>query len=208
MRFRTVVPALVIAACAATASAEIILGNYPIANDLSQTAGVNNTRHKALAFTMPAGVDYTITSVTLRLGNFDANDTAFLEIRDHTGSTTAPGATVLGTFTAPAGTGAAPADYIFTPNGTITLAAGASYWIYLHGAAAPSSFDWKASSPGITPTGVATYGPGNLFTTNGGASWGSSSTLVSFEINGVPVPAPSTAAFLGLAGLAAFRRRR
>src|SRR5690606_16933898 len=134
MRFRTVVPALVIAACAATASAEIILGNYPIANDLSQTAGVNNTRHKALAFTMPAGDDHAIPSVTPPRGTSDATATARPELRDHTGSPAAPGATVLGTFPAPAGTGAAPADYIFTPNGTITLAAGASYWIYRHGA--------------------------------------------------------------------------
>lgn len=207
MQLRALTIAAAIAAAAPLASADIILGNYPFTNDTGTTASVTNLRQKAIAFAMPAGSAYDITSITLRLTNFDANDTAILEIRDHNGTTTSPGAGVVGTFTAPAGGGAAAADYSFSPNGTVTLQPGTSYWIVLSGAASPSTFDWRGSSPGITPTGVATYGPGNLFTSNGGTSWSNSSTINTFRIEGV-IPSPASIGLLALAGLAAARRRR
>ncbi|MEX2217924.1 MAG: choice-of-anchor R domain-containing protein [Phycisphaerales bacterium] len=168
------------------ACGDVILGNHPPTNDSTQTAAVNNLRRKAMAFAMPAGSDYVVSSITLRLGNYDAADTAFLEIRDHSGVITVPGGIVIGAFTAPPGLGATPDDYVFTPVGTVTLAAGTSYWIYLHGAASPSSFDWKASSPALVPTGIATFGPGNLFTTNSGTSWTNSVTVTTFKIEGSP----------------------
>ncbi len=195
-------------ATTSVASADIILGNYPPPNDGTLTATVNNLRRKAIAFAMPAGLGYNITSITLRLGNYDPADLAFLEIRDHNGTSTSPGAGIVGTFTAPVGLGPAIGDYVFTPNGTITLNAGTSYWIYLHGGATPSAFDWRAASPGVTPTGIATYGPGNLFTTNSGSTWTTSATINSFNIEGVVVPAPAAAGLLMFAGVAAARRRR
>lgn len=208
MTARFAVAAMAVAAAVPMASADVILGNYPITNDGTQTADVDNLRQKALRFTMPAGVDYNITSIVLRLGNYHATDVPILEIRDFNGTTTSPGAGVVGSFIAPLGGGAANADYSFAPSGSITLLAGSSYWIVLRGDSAATSFDWKAASPGVTPTGIATFGPGNLFTSNGGTTWATSTTLTSFVINGTPVPAPGVLAMIGVAALVGSRRRR
>ncbi len=207
---RRVAPALLACSlCASAASADLILGNYPPTNDTGTTASVTDLRQKALSFAMPAGSDYTISSVTLRLGNYiTPGDVAILEIRDHTGSPTAPGANVVGSFTAPSSAAAAISDFVFTPSGTITLQAGTSYWIVLYGGASPSTFDWRGSSPSVTPTGIATYGGQSLFTTNAGTSWSNSATINTFQIDGVVVPAPAGAGVLVLGGLLAARRRR
>lgn len=198
--------ALYVSAAHANTSATII-SNYPPANDSTQSAFLNDQRIKAIAFTMPAaGDDYFLTGVRLRLGNYDPNETVILQIREHTGSNTAPGANVLMTFTGPPGQGVANADYGFTPNGTLTLQAGSSYWVYVGGFAG-QSFDWKASSPGIVPTGIATYGA-NLFTTNAGGSWSNSTIINTFLIEGKLVPSPGLAAFgVGLAAIGLRRRR-
>lgn len=199
---------LALAAGASVASADIILGNYPPTNDTGTTAQVTNLRQKALSFAMPAGSAYDITSITLRLGNYiTPGDIAILEIRDHTGSITAPGTTVIGSFTAPGSAAGTISDFIFTPVGTITLQPATSYWITLYGAASPSSFDWRGSSPSVVPTGIAAYGGQSLFTTNAGSTWTNSATINTFVIEGV-IPAPATAGLLVLAGLAASRRRR
>jgi hypothetical protein len=198
----------VAASFASVASADVILGNYPQTNDTGTTADTDNLRRKALSFAMPAGVGYNISSITLRLGNYiTPGDIAVLEIRDHTGSTTAPGLSVIGAFTAPASAAATIDNFIFTPIGTVTLNPSTSYWIYVYGANANTSFDWRGSSPSVTPTGIATYGGQSLFTVNGGTSWTTSVTINTFQIDGTVVPAPATAALL-LAGLATVRRRR
>jgi hypothetical protein len=194
---------------APVAAADLILGNYPPTNDTGTTAGVTNLRQKALSFAMPAGSDYTVSSVTLRLGNYiTPGDGAILEIRNHTGSTTAPGTTVLGSFTAPASASNTIADFVFSPVGAITLQASTAYWIVLLGAASPSTFDWRGSSPSVTPTGIASYGGQSLFTTNAGSSWTTSATINTFQIDGVAVPAPVGAGVLAIGCLVATRRRR
>ena len=171
---------------ASAAAADIIIGNYPPANDLTQTADVDNLRQKAMAFTMPATTPYDVSSITLRLGNYvTPGDVAILEIRDHTGSNAAPGPNVVGSFIAPPSSSSAIADFVFMPNGAVTLQAGTSYWITLRGQDAVTSFDWKASSPGLTPTGVATF-TANLFTSNGGTTWTSSTIITTFVIEGNP----------------------
>jgi hypothetical protein len=207
MRSTIVSGVLALGLLGTTASAAVVIGNYPPANDGTQSAGLNLTRRKALSFTMPAGDAYNITSVTLRLGNYlTPDDNVLLEIRDHTGVTTAPGAAVLGTFTAPGSGSTAVGDFVFTPNGTVTLQAATSYWIYVYGDV--GAFDWKASNPGITPTGIATYGGSSLFTSNSGTTWSNSSGLNTFQIDGELVPAPGALAIMGLGLLGTARRRR
>ena len=207
MQIHTILGAACVALCVSSASADIVIGNYPPTNDTGTTADTDNLRRKSISFAMPAGSAYDITSVTLRLQNYiTPADIAVLEIRNHTGSTTAPGLTVVGSFTAPASGAAAVGDFTFTPVGTITLLPSTSYWIYVYGFDAITSFDWRGSSPSVTPTGIATYGGQSLFTTNGGTSWTSSATINTFRIEGV-VPAPSAVFLLALAACPLRRRR-
>lgn len=194
-----------VAAAAGSASATVVIGNLPAANDGTSSALLNNLRIKALSFTMPAGPGYFLDNVVVRLRNYEAGEAVFVQIRadDGTGN---PGATVLADLVVPTGVGAAATDYTTTPSGSVSLLGGATYWVYVAGSAT-SSFDWTASSPGIPPTGVATFGL-NRFTTNGGSTWTNSTIINSFQVNGTLIPTPGTLAVLAGLGLVAGRRRR
>ena len=48
-----------------------LISNLP-GNDASQSADLNDTRNKGMGFTMPAGQDYFLDYVTLRLETFGA----------------------------------------------------------------------------------------------------------------------------------------
>ena len=194
----------VVALAGSAASADVIIGNYPFTNDLTQSVALNNLRQKAISFTMPAGPGYTVDSVTLRLGNYDPGDRVICQIRDDNAGV--PGAGVVGSIVMPPGLGAANMDYTGTPAAATTLAGGTTYWIFVGGVAG-LSFDWKASSPGIIPTGAATYGL-NRFTSNGGTSWTASSIISTFQIDGTLIPAPASLGLLAVAGLVGLRRRR
>ncbi|KAA0240119.1 MAG: PEP-CTERM sorting domain-containing protein [Armatimonadetes bacterium] len=185
---------------AGSAFADVLISNMP-GNDGSQSAAINNLRRKAMAFTTPAGLPYTITSVITRL-NANPNAAPVLELHGDTGSNLPSGA--FHTFTNPGAFGTGIQNYAFT--GNVALAASTKYWLVMYQPAATTPFDWKASSPAQTPTGLATHA-GSLFTTNGGTSWSSSSILVSYEIQATAVPEPATLAALGL-GLAAVIRRK
>lgn len=185
--------------------AQPILTNYPPTNDTGTTADVNATRWKALSFTMPAGSSAQVGDLRVRLGDYDLPAEApIFEIRDHTGSTTAPGTNTLLSFTAPAPSTVTIQDFVFSPNASFTLTGGTSYWLVMTGVTG-SNVDWRGSSPSIIPTGIAVYGGQSLFTSNGGTSWSSSATINTFELNSV-IPEPSA---LGLAaiGMLAFLRR-
>src|SRR5688572_4680352 len=76
----------------APVGAQVILSNYPQTNDTNTTADVTNLRWKALSFAMPAATGAGVGDLRVRLGDWDSpNETPIFEIRDHTGSTTAPG---------------------------------------------------------------------------------------------------------------------
>lgn len=186
------------------ASAQVIIGNLPQNNDGTQSAGVNDQRQKAHRFTMGAD-SFFAGDLTLRLRNYDAFDEAIVELRDFSGSNTTPGNNVLLTFSAPNPGGSDIMNYTFTPDAFFQLSANTTYWIVVRGVGG-GSFDWMASSPGITPTGEATWNS-TSFTSNGGSSWSNSSILNSFEFQ-AGIPAPGALALLGLAGLASRRRRR
>lgn len=184
----------------------VLLGNYPITNDVELTPFITNQRRRAMEFSIPSGFNYVITSITLRFSSYDANDLAILQIRDHNGISTSPGAGVVGAFTAPTGTGSAFTDYVFAPSSTIVLQENTSYWLHLQGASA-NTFNWRGSSPAIVPTGIGVFGPGNLQSDTSGATWQSTLTLNSFVINGFVVPEPASLSMLGLGAISILRRR-
>ncbi len=182
-----------------------IIGNLPQNNDFANSS-ISSAANKAVSFTMGTSA-YTLDSVQLRL-SAPVLTTAQIQIRNDTGGLD-PGTTVLASFTNPTSQGAGIFDYTFTPTGSFTLSASTKYWLYV--SATTDNYTWYASSPSITPTGVATFGA-YRFTSNSGSSWGSSTTLNSFKITGTVVPEPSTLILSGLsvAALAAkaFARRR
>jgi len=96
-------------------------------------------------------------------------------------------------------------NYTFTPTGPLTFAAGTKYWLYV--ISTSGSFVWRGSSPGITPTGIATSS-GARVSDDSGASFSNSSILNSFQINATEItgpvastPEPSAIAALSLFGL-------
>ncbi len=197
---KLVISALVIGVAGGVASADPVISNLP-GNDLTQTAGINGTtRTKGMGFAMPAGTDYFLDDVVARLNITDLTVRPVFEVFSDAGGS--PGAW-LTTLANPAITSLGIANYSFTPSGSFTLVGGTSYWIIA--SSANATYDWKANSPSITPTGIATHI---------GATFGSyvpsspSSILVSYQINGTVVPAPGAFAVLSFGGLLAARRRR
>lgn len=192
-----------IVACAvvgAVASADIVISNLP-GNDGSQTAGINGgSRTKGMGFSMPAGTDYFLDNVIARLNITALGVIPVFEVfSDSSGS---PGV-LLTTLNNPAFPSLGIANFSFTPSGSFTLVGGRTYWIIA--SSANAVYDWKASSPSITPTGIATH---TRATFGAYVPMNTSSILVSYEINGTVVPAPGAMAILSLGGLLAIRRRR
>jgi hypothetical protein len=147
---------LVAAAAAFTLSAhtmaEVIISNHP-GNDGTQTAGINeSTRTKGMGFAMPGGSDLGLDAITLRLDINSADVTPLVEIYSDGGGV--PG-TLLTTLVNPASFDLGINDYAFTPDGSFTLVGGETYWIVA--SSTLGTYDWKASSPSVTPTGLATH---------------------------------------------------
>lgn len=184
----------------ATALAQTtIISNHP-GNDGSQTAGINDgSRTKGMGFSMPGGLDYTLDSVTLRLDITTTDVSPLIEIYSDAGGV--PGAS-LTTLMNPGSFGLGIDDYAFTPTSSFTLEADESYWIVA--SSTLGTYSWKASSPSETPTGLASH-VGATFGAYPPSS--SSGILTTYFVDATIVPAPGSLALLGLAGLAARRRR-
>jgi hypothetical protein len=151
-------------------------------NDLTQAADLDELRNKGMGFTMPAGQNHTLQHVTLRLETFGTVAPIVQLWSDAGGLPSA----VIETLTNPTFAASGIANYNFTSAGT-TLTAGTSYWIVAYGVAGAAQYNWKASSPAQTPTGIATH-LGTFFDTNGPPPTGTSSILTSYSVTGVVVP--------------------
>ena len=159
-----------------------LISNLP-GNDATQSADLDELRNKGMGFTMPAGQDYLLDYVTLRLETFGAGVAPIVELWTSVGGL--PGSPIE-TLTNPAFAASGIAEYDFTSSGS-TLTAGASYWVVAYGVAGAAIYNWKASSPAQTPTGIATH-LGALFDTNGPPPTTTSSIVCSFSVTGTLVP--------------------
>ncbi len=108
---------------------------------------------KAAGFTLPAGQDYPLGAVVLRLEIQDAANDPVVEVWDD--NLGAPGASLVTLVNPPLPVSID--NFIFTPPAPFLLSASTTYWIVVWNASAGAdSFLWRASSPGQTPTGIAT----------------------------------------------------
>jgi len=191
---------LAVVMLAGHANADVLISNLP-GDDGSQTAGINDgSRTKGMGFTMPSGPGYFLDELILRLEIDDVSVVPVIEIFSDAGGV--PG-TSLTTLDNPDTFSSGIANYSFTSSDQFTLDGDTSFWIVA--SSASLTYDWKASGPSQTPTGIATH-LGATFGTFPPTS--PSGILTSYELQGTLVPAPSALAMLSLGGLAAARRRR
>src|SRR5688572_22861235 len=78
------------------AGAQVIVSNYPPANDTSNSVDLDNTRAKALRFTTGAAAQ-NVGTLTLRLGRLDTAGEAIVELYDDGAGV--PGTNALVSFT-------------------------------------------------------------------------------------------------------------
>jgi hypothetical protein len=194
-----------------SSSAAILIGNVPASNDSALTP-LTSQRTVAVSFTLPAQ-DYTVQSVTLRLGNYlypgrEPNVGIYTDVAG------LPGTLVGSLFTPPPSASGDIADFVFTAGSTLTLTAGTTYWLAAWNPI-DTGIDWIASNSDTphsrTPIGVATFGEYRYFL--GGLGGGTSiahDLQNTFSIEAIAVPEPAHFALAaGFAGLLfALRRRR
>jgi hypothetical protein len=159
-----------------------LISNLP-GNDGTQSASLSDLRVKAMGFTMPAGDDYFLDYVTLRLDTPGAGTNPIVELWTDSGGQLG---TLVETLTNPSFTTSGIFEYDFTSAGS-TLTAGAGYWILAYGPAGGATYDWKASSPAQLPTGLATH-LGALWGTSGPPPTGNSSIICSYSVTATLVP--------------------
>jgi hypothetical protein len=160
---------------------------------------------KAAGFTMPTtSQPYALDFVTLRLNFFNLDSRPIVQLYSNAGGN--PG-TPLHTLATPSFT-VGMANYNFAATGSALLQSNTTYWVVVwNDALVANSFQWMASSPAQTPTGLATSA-GYRFSNGPPPPTGNSSTFNSYSINATLVPEPATLGVLACGAVALLRRRR
>ena len=172
------------------ADAISLIGNYSSTNDLSGS-GLALTSQRTVGFTLPTGSDYTLDSISLRLGayNTTAGDVALLQIyQDVNRNSINPKGAVLQSllFTNPISSSDTVNNFTFAPTSTFTFLANTRYWLLVDATA--GDYSWLANSPFITPTGISGItSNGYQFSNNNGTSYATSSFFNSFDIQATQV---------------------
>jgi hypothetical protein len=184
------------------AHAGFIIGNLD-GNDGTGSRSLVGGRTAAMGFTMAAGSNYLLTDAILRLKIRGDGVVPTIQIWSNGGSNVPT--TLLTTLTNPLipNSSSIIADLSFAPSSPFALVGGMSYWLVASDTtnANTSVYDWLASNPGVTPTGLATH-LGSLFGTQGVPSLASSPILSSYQIDAtiIPstVPEPASVGLMGL----------
>lgn len=183
-----------------SAAAVELISNLP-GNDATQSASLGGGRIKAMGFKMPAGDDYYLEDVTLRLNIPTSIPDPLVRIYDDVGGLPNKELVALVDPTLKPGID----NYAFKAPAQFTLMADATYWVVAWSES--GTYDWKGSSPAQTPTGLATHA-GSLFSATSGPNppTSPSSIFTSYSVSGTIVPEPASM-LLALAGVALLRRR-
>jgi len=182
--------------------AATLIGNYPQSIPNENLAAVNN--NVSNGFILPAGIAYTLYSVTIEMLVYSTFTSVHLDL--YGGTATGPTGASLVSLVDPGLVAGANSDppkaYTFTPVSLFTLQPSTNYWLVLDGAGSDAAaVYWSGSLPGVTPSGIATFLGTNAVSRP--PDW-----ISTFQVDGTPaVPEPATAALL-VAGAALLWVRR
>lgn len=182
------------AALAISASADIIIGNFSAAPGTGTAFGTGSTtQFKAGGWTMPAGQDYFLDSVTLTIDFQTGVGEGVVAIWSGAGQPQ----TQIATLTSPPQIGSG--DFTFTPAAPLVMQAGETYWVHVSAPPTSPSFQWRGTSPSTAPSGLAANA-GYIFN-------GNPSTFFNrYQVEGTVVPEPAALLLLTVGAL--FLRRR
>lgn len=175
-------------------------------NDLTQSADLRFGRNKGMGFTTPSGIPLAIDGVTLRLQTFGAAVSPVVQLWSNTAANL-PGAPLF-QFLNPTFALTGIQNYDFAAPTPFVLQPDTSYWV-VASSTTGGRFDWKGSTPGVLPTGLAKH-LGSFFDSNGPPPTTTSGILNSYAVRATAVPEPATLTVfaLGTAGLLVRLRRR
>lgn len=200
--------AAMIMIAAGVATAEPILTNLPGSSSGTGTSlGVGTDladRTKGVGLTMGAQ-SLQFVSMDVLMSNTGADSILGGGIYASSGGN--PGALLAAFSGINVASGTNASIFSLSVDGGFDLLAGQSYWFVLDGPSVSNSLLWNSLTPNAAPTASGVTFDGYRFSSNGGTTWGNSTIFNGMTINAV-VPAPGVLAGLGLAGLAAARRRR
>ncbi len=187
----------------ANAPGAIIIDSLDNGGSIPSNMEPGDSSGKAIGFTMPAGSDYTLTSVVMDLLWAGAGDDALLQLWSDDG-TGAPIGSLLETLSDPATL--VSGHNTFTSVGT-TLEAGKTYWIVSRGEA--GSFQWSGGNTDTSiDSDIGAVIAGRLFRSAGNGDgidpgeWtGASSVPNHLQVNAEIVPEPASLVLLGMGGL-------
>jgi hypothetical protein len=182
-----------------------IISNFP-SNDFSFTF-LGQTSVKAAGFTMPSGLPYSLDSAKVSLSVSDLTAQSAWSFDLYANNSGNPDMTSkLASFILPTLT-TGQGIYTLTPASSFTLQPDTTYWLAGSSSAASGIGGWNYSSPGVTPTGLATNA-GYRF---GNPPTSSSGNLNSYSIQATliqpPAAVPGPVPLLGAGVSLGFSRR-